>query len=222
MVYCIVLLSSSVLSRSFSFVLVRFSFVLVRFSFGSRSVLVRFSIGSRSVLDHPSFILRSFSVRESKIDRRTNGESSEARRRCIETLMGGQGKDDPNKNFIFNHLNSNYYGKTYSWLHHFSAPSHSAYSLYTAHVWWHEKRTRVSVFICNSSLFYPEFGYNIAKSPARQTIAGGFMMFTIDISLMRMLSDGMIISHWALRVLLSSARPFLLVFSSYLMCCMFC
>ena len=107
MVYCIVLLSSSVLSRSFSF-------VLVRFSFGSRSVLVRFSIGSRSVLDHPSFILRSFSVRESKIDRRTNGESSEARRRCIETLMGGQGKDDPNKNFIFNHLNSNYYGKTYS------------------------------------------------------------------------------------------------------------
>ena len=71
-------------SRSFSFVLVRsrsFSFVLVR---------------SRSVLDHPSFILRSFSVRESKIDRRTNGESSEARRRCIETLMGGEGKDDPN------------------------------------------------------------------------------------------------------------------------------
>lgn len=48
------------------------------------------------------------------------------------------------------------------------------------------------------------------------------MMFTIDISLMRMLSDGMIISHWALRVLLSSARPFLLVFSGYLMCCMFC
>ena len=85
-------------SRSFSFVLVRSrsGSVLVRFSFGSRSVLVRFSISSRSVLDHPSFILRSFSVRESKIDRRTNGESSEARRRCIETLMGGEGKDDPN------------------------------------------------------------------------------------------------------------------------------
>lgn len=48
------------------------------------------------------------------------------------------------------------------------------------------------------------------------------MFITIDISLMRMLSDGMIISHWALRVLLSSERPFLLVFSSYLMCCMFC
>ena len=123
--------------------------VLVRFSFGSRSVLVRFSFGSRSILVHPSFILRSFSVRESKIDRRTNGESSEAKRRCIETLMGNQGKGDSNKSFILNHLNSNYYGKTYSWLHHFSAPSHSAYSLYTAHVWWHEKRTRVSVFICN-------------------------------------------------------------------------
>ena len=66
-------------------VLVRFSIdsrsVLDRFSFGSRSVLVRFSIDSRSVLDrfsfgsrlilvHPSFILRSFFVRESKIDRR--------------------------------------------------------------------------------------------------------------------------------------------------------
>ena len=87
--------------------------VLVQFSICSRSVLVRFSFGSRSSFVHPPFILRSFSVRESKIDRRTNGESSEARRRCIETLMGGQGKDDPNKNFIFNHLNSNY-GKTYS------------------------------------------------------------------------------------------------------------
>ena len=98
--------------------LVRFSFasrsLLVRFSIGSRSVLDRFSFGSRSILVHPSFILRSFSVRESKIDRRTNGESSEARRRCIETLMRSQGKGDPNKNFIFNHLNSNYYGKTYS------------------------------------------------------------------------------------------------------------
>ena len=96
----IVLVSFSFVLVSFSFVLVRFSFVsrsvLVRFSFVSRSFLVRFSFGSRSVLDHPSFILRSFSVRESKIDRRTNGESSEARRRCIETLMGSQGKDDPN------------------------------------------------------------------------------------------------------------------------------
>ena len=62
--------------RRYIFILlfVRFSFgsrsVLVRFSFGSRSVLDRFSIDSRSVLDHPSFILRSFFVRESKIDRR--------------------------------------------------------------------------------------------------------------------------------------------------------
>lgn len=60
------------------------------------------------------------------------------------------------------------------------------------------------------------------KIPGNTDDCRGFMMFTIDISLMRMLSDGMIISHWALRVLLSSARPFLLVFSGYLMCCMFC
>ena len=62
---------------------------------------------------HPPFELRSSSVRESKIDRRTNGESSEAKRRCIETLMGSQGKGNPNKNFIFNHLDSNYYGKIF-------------------------------------------------------------------------------------------------------------
>ena len=78
--------------------LVRFSFasrsLLDRFSIDSRSVLVRFSIGFRSSFVHPPFILRSFSVRESKIDRRTNGESSEAKRRCIETLMGNQGKGD--------------------------------------------------------------------------------------------------------------------------------
>ena len=99
----------------------------VQFSIALRSVLDRSSIGSRSILVHPSFILRSFSVRESKIDRRTNGESSEAKRRCIETLMGNQGKGDSNKSFILNHLNSNYYGKTYPWLYHFSASSHSAY-----------------------------------------------------------------------------------------------
>ena len=120
--------SDSIFSVSFS---VQFSIalrsVLVRFSFGSRSVLDCSSIGSRSILVHPSFILRSFSVRESKIDRRTNGESSEAKRRCIETLMGNQGKGDSNKSFILNHLNSNYYGKTYPWLYHFSASSHSAY-----------------------------------------------------------------------------------------------
>ena len=74
--------------------------VLVRFSIGSRSVLVRFSIDSRSSFVHPPFILRSGIEDRSKIDRRTNGESSEARRRCIETLMGSQGKGDPNKNFI--------------------------------------------------------------------------------------------------------------------------
>ena len=72
----------------------------VRFSFGSRSVLVRFSINSRSSFVHPPFILRSGIEDRSKIDRRTNGESTEARRRCIETLMGNQGKGDPNKNFF--------------------------------------------------------------------------------------------------------------------------
>ena len=127
---------SPIIFRSFS---VWFSFcsrsVLDRFSIGSRSVLDWFSIGSRSVLDrfsivlrsilvHPPFILRSISVRQSKNERRTNGErskndrrnigeSSEAKRRCIETLMGNQGKGNTNKNFIFNHLDSNYYGKIF-------------------------------------------------------------------------------------------------------------
>ena len=68
-----------------------------RSSFGSRSVLVRFSIGSRSSFVHPPFILRSGIEDRSKNDRRTNEESSEARRRCIETLMGSQGKGKPNK-----------------------------------------------------------------------------------------------------------------------------
>ena len=88
----------------------------------SGSVQAPFKLRSSSV--HPPFILRSgsvqapfglrsSSVRESKIDRRTNGESSEAKRRCIETLMGSQGKGNPNKNFIFNHLVSNYYGKIF-------------------------------------------------------------------------------------------------------------
>ena len=84
--------------------------VLVRFSFGSRSILVRFSIDSRSSFVHPPFILRSGIEDRSKIDRRINGESSEARRRCVETLVRNQEKDDSNKNFIFNHLISNYYG----------------------------------------------------------------------------------------------------------------
>ena len=82
-------------------VLDRFSFgsrsVLVRFSFGSRSVLVRFSIVLRSILVHPPFILRSGIEDRSKNDRKTKGESSEVRRRCIETLMGSQGKGNPNK-----------------------------------------------------------------------------------------------------------------------------
>ena len=116
---------SPIIFRSFS----------VWFSFCSRSVLDLFSIGSRSVLDRFSFILRSSSVHSpfdlrsaieertknerrtngerSKNDRRNIGESSEAKRRCIETLMGNQGKGNTNKNFIFNHLDSNYYGKIF-------------------------------------------------------------------------------------------------------------
>ena len=92
------------------------------FTFHSPFVLRLFSVRSpfvlRSFSVHPPLILRSFSVRSpfvlrsaieerSKNDRRNIGDSSEARRRCIETLMGMQGKGDPNKNFIFNHLNSN-------------------------------------------------------------------------------------------------------------------
>ena len=86
-------------------------FILRSFSVRSPFVLRSFSV-------HPPLILRSFSVQSpfalrsaieerSKNDRRNIGDSSEARRRCIETLMGIQGKGDPNKNFIFNHLNSN-------------------------------------------------------------------------------------------------------------------
>ena len=62
-----------------------------------------FSIILRSFSVRSPFVLRSFSVRRSKNDRRNIGESSEARRRCIETLMGNQGKGDPNKNFFWPH-----------------------------------------------------------------------------------------------------------------------
>ena len=89
----------------------RSSSVQAPFILRSSSVQAPFKLRSSSV--HPPFELRSGIEDRSKIDRRMNGESSEARRRCIETLMGNQGKGDPNKNFIFNHLNSIYYGKTY-------------------------------------------------------------------------------------------------------------
>ena len=106
------------LSFGFRSILVHPPFILrsssVHPPFILRSTSVRAPFELRSTSVRSPFILRSFSVRESKIDRRTNGESSEAKRRCIETLMGNQGKGDPNKNFIFYHLNSNYYGKTYS------------------------------------------------------------------------------------------------------------
>ena len=89
----------------------RSSSVRAPFILRSSSVQAPFELRSSSV--QAPFELRSGIEDRSKIDRRMNGESSEARRRCIETLMGNQGKGDPNKSFIFNHLNSNYYGKTY-------------------------------------------------------------------------------------------------------------
>ena len=89
----------------------RSSSVRAPFELRSSSVHPPFELRSSSV--HPPFELRSGIEDRSKIDQRMNGESSEARRRCIETLMGNQGKGDPNKNFIFYHLNSNYCGKTY-------------------------------------------------------------------------------------------------------------
>ena len=70
-------------------------------SFSVRSPLVLRSFSVRS-----PFVLRSAIEERTENHRRNIGESSEARRRCIETLMGNQGKGDPNKNFIFNHLNS--------------------------------------------------------------------------------------------------------------------
>ena len=69
---------SPIIFRSFS---VWFSFcsrsVLDLFSIGSRSVLDRFSFILRSSFVHPPFILRSISVRQSKNERRTNGERYE-------------------------------------------------------------------------------------------------------------------------------------------------
>ena len=116
--------SDSIFSVSFS---VQFSIalrsVLVRFSIGSRLFFDRFSIDSRSSFVHPPFILRSGIEDWSKNERRIIGGKTEKNRNS----NGNQGKDDPNKNFIFYHLNSNYYGKTYPWLYHFSASSHSAY-----------------------------------------------------------------------------------------------
>ena len=128
--------SDGILSVSFS---VQAPFGLrsssVRAPFNLRSSSVQAPFGLRSSSVHPPFELRSGSVQApfilrsssvqapfilrsgiedwSKINRRTNGESSEAKRRCIETLMGSQGKGNPNKNFIFNHLDSNYYGKIF-------------------------------------------------------------------------------------------------------------
>ena len=103
--------SDGILSVSFSVhppFKLRSSSVQAPFILRSSSVHSPFELRSFSV--QPPFILRSSSVRESKIDRRINGESSEAKRRCIETLMGSQGKGNPNKNFIFNHLDSIFYG----------------------------------------------------------------------------------------------------------------
>ena len=103
-------------------------------SFGSRSVLVRFSFGSRSILVRFSFILRSFSVHSPFGNRRSIEDWSKNERRIIggktEKNRNSNGKPRerrPEQELYFLSLNSNCYGKTYSKLHHFSAPSHSAY-----------------------------------------------------------------------------------------------
>ena len=87
----------------------RSSSVQPPFNLRSTSVRAPFNLRSGSV--RTPFILRSAIEERTENHRRNIGESSEARRRCIETLMRNQGKGDPNKNFIFIHLNSNCYGK---------------------------------------------------------------------------------------------------------------
>ena len=69
----------------------------VRAPFKLRSSSVQAPFELRSFLDCSPFVLRSAIEDRSKNDRRNIGESSEARRRCIETLMGNQGEGNPNK-----------------------------------------------------------------------------------------------------------------------------
>ena len=83
----------------------------VRAPFNLRSTSVRAPFNLRSSSVRSPFELRSAIEERTENHRRNIGESSEARWRCIETLMRNQGKGAPNKNFIFNHLNSNCYGK---------------------------------------------------------------------------------------------------------------
>ena len=69
--------------------ILRSTSVRAPFELRSSSVHPPFELRSTSV--HPPFDLRSASGDRSKKYRRNIGESSEARRRCIETLMGSQG-----------------------------------------------------------------------------------------------------------------------------------
>ena len=82
----------------------RSPFVLRSFSVRSPFVLRSFSVDPPFILRSRSvqspFVLRSAIEERSKNDRRNIGDSSKARRRCIETLMGIQGKGDPNKNWF--------------------------------------------------------------------------------------------------------------------------
>ena len=124
-------LYSSLISNSDGIFSVSFS---VHPPFASRSLLVRFSIGSRSVLDRFSFILRSSSVHSSFGNRRSIEDWSKNERRIIggktDMYRNPNGKPRerrPEQELYFLSLNSNYYGKTYSWIHHFSAPLYSAY-----------------------------------------------------------------------------------------------
>ena len=71
------------------------------FTFHSPFVLRSFSVDPPFILRSRSvqspFALRSAIEERSKNDRRNIGDSSEARRICIETLMGMQGKGDLKK-----------------------------------------------------------------------------------------------------------------------------
>ena len=72
--------------------------------FELRSGSVRAPFGLRSSSVQSPFELRSAIEDRSKNDRRNIGESSEAKRRCIEILTGSQGKGEPNKNFILRQM----------------------------------------------------------------------------------------------------------------------
>ena len=84
----------------------------VRAPFKLRSSSVRAPFGLRSGIEDWSKNERRIIGGKTEKYRNSNGKPRERR---------------PEQELYFLSLNSNYYGKTYSKLHHFSAPSHSAY-----------------------------------------------------------------------------------------------